>query len=53
MSKKYGFENRIEVCQIKINEAEYEKRIVRLIECLLEIDCVDFEAETASQRQAA
>ncbi len=50
MSKKQEYENKIEIDQIKINRSEYEKRIVRLIECLLEIDEADFEAKIANQR---
>jgi hypothetical protein len=53
LSKRQEIEYKVEWCQIKINDSEYDKHIVRLIECLLEIDEVGFEAETSSQRQAA
>mgnify|MGYP003488334951 CR=1 FL=1 len=38
MTRKYGFEDIIEYDQIEINGSEYIKKIVRLIEWLLEID---------------
>ncbi len=38
MTRKYGFEDIVEYDQIKIKRSEYDKKIVRLIECLLEID---------------
>lgn len=35
---KYMFEENMEVIEVKIQQSEYEERIVRVIKALLEID---------------
>jgi len=51
--KKYEFEDEVEICQIKINDSEYENKIARLIECLLEIDETQTQADANCDRKAA
>jgi hypothetical protein len=50
MTKKYGFEDIIEYDQIEINRSEYNKKIVRLIEVLLEIDQGYLKDKTSSDQ---
>ena len=47
MTKKYGFEDIIEYDQIEIRRSDHNKKIVRLIDCLLEIDQSFLKDKTA------